>query len=281
MTIPDDGANLMKANFRIRNSRTGRTLPRILPKTLAVAALGLTLASCGISPSTTPDGQVAFPALSRAWLPEGTFVNVQNLQQMRTGLSKNQVYALLGEPHFAAGVLIVHVWNYLFDFHQADGSTVQCQYQVQYDSHMLVKATYWRDARCEEFVSPRPAPIPAPAPAPVVQRVRLNGDVSFDTNQAALKPAARNALDTLIARSQGMTYGNVVVSGYTDARGSVAHNQGLSAQRAASVADYLRQHGLRAQHYEAHGYGASHPLATNATADGRAQNRRVEIVLEP
>jgi outer membrane protein assembly factor BamE (lipoprotein component of BamABCDE complex) len=142
----------MQANF------SPRALLQGFPKALTVAAASaVLLGACGISPATTPDGQVAFPAVSQAWLPEGTFVNVQNLRQMQPGLSKNQVYALLGEPHFSAGVIAVHVWNYLFNFRQADGSVVQCQYQVQYGDHARVKATYWHTARCAGFVVAQPA----------------------------------------------------------------------------------------------------------------------------
>jgi outer membrane protein OmpA-like peptidoglycan-associated protein len=275
--------SMKAANFSTRALARVHAFTQRIPKTLVVAATATTLlAACGISPQTTPDGRVAFPDPSRAWLHNGTFVNVANLRQMRVGLSKNQVYALLEEPHFNEGVIAVHVWNYIFNFTQPDGAVVQCQYQVQYDNHSLVKGMYWRDERCADLLNARIAP-PAPAPVPVqeVERVNLSGDVSFDTDRAVLKPIARAKLDSLINRSGDATYSVVIVAGYTDSRGSAQHNQGLSERRAASVVTYLREHGLKAQRYEAHGYGESGPIASNATAEGRAQNRRVEITLEP
>jgi len=126
---------------------------------------------------------------------------------------------------------------------------------------------------------PAPAPV-APAPVPVAQHLTLNGDVNFDIDKATLKPVARDTLDALIVRSRGVTFELVTVNGYTDSTGSARHNQGLSERRAASVVNYLRTHGLNAERYEAHGYGKTHPVASNATRAGRAQNRRVEITLE-
>jgi len=121
-----------------------------------VAASAALLAGCGgMIPATTKDGQVAFPDVKHAWMREGTFVNVDNLRQVRPGLTKNQVYALIAEPHFQEGIFFVHVWNYIFDFRRPDGSVQQCQYQVQYDENMRVKATYWRTPQCAAIASYR------------------------------------------------------------------------------------------------------------------------------
>ncbi|MFX1739974.1 OmpA family protein [Paraburkholderia kururiensis] len=115
-----------------------------------------------------------------------------------------------------------------------------------------------------------------PAPPPP-QKLSLEGDANFDVDRATLTPEARGRLDALIAAAAGATFGTVSVSGYTDSTGPAAHNQGLSERRARSVAQYLQQHGLKASQYVVHGYGESNPVATNATAEGRAHNRRVEI----
>jgi outer membrane protein OmpA-like peptidoglycan-associated protein len=115
--------------------------------------------------------------------------------------------------------------------------------------------------------------VPAPPPP---QKLSLEGDANFDVDRATLRPEARSRLDALIAAA-GATFGTVTVSGYTDSTGSAAHNQDLSERRAQSVAQYLQQHGLKASQYAVHGYGESNPVASNATAEGRAHNRRVEI----
>ncbi|RQS19456.1 OmpA family protein [Burkholderia sp. Bp8998] len=130
--------------------------------------------------------------------------------------------------------------------------------------------------------TPAAAATPAPAPAPVApapRRVTLSGDANFGFNQAALASAATARLDKLVADAKGMTYGTVGVNGYTDDVGANAYNLRLSEQRAQAVARYLQAHGLNARHFDVHGYGEADPVATNSTAEGRARNRRVEIVL--
>lgn len=127
--------------------------------------------------------------------------------------------------------------------------------------------------------APQPAPLP-PSPPAVPKHVTLEGDANFDTDKATLQPDALAKLDAFIQSARGSTFTSVTVSGYTDSRGSAAHNQDLSEKRARSVAQYLHDKGLQSQRFETRGYGASNPVATNATAAGRAQNRRVDITLE-
>jgi OOP family OmpA-OmpF porin len=69
----------------------------------------------------------------------------------------------------------------------------------------------------------------------------------------------------------------VEIQGHTDSRGSLALNERLSQQRAEAVRDYLIGQGIAAERLTARGYGPHNPIASNETADGRAQNRRVEL----
>jgi OOP family OmpA-OmpF porin len=108
-----------------------------------------------MTPTVDADGAIGFPERSSAWLKEGTFVNVDNLRQVAPDLTRSQVYALLQQPNFSKGVLGVHVWNYIFDFHTGDGQeVVTCQHQVQFDNQYHVKATYWKDRACADLVAP-------------------------------------------------------------------------------------------------------------------------------
>ena len=72
-----------------------------------------------------------------------------------------------------------------------------------------------------------------------------------------------------------------MVLGYTDSTGSAEYNQTLSAQRANAVAAYLQGQGVKSSRFEIMGMGSSNPIASNTTADGRQQNRRVEIKIIP
>ncbi|CAM2172877.1 OmpA-OmpF porin, OOP family [Burkholderia latens] len=122
----------------------------------------------------------------------------------------------------------------------------------------------------------QPAPQPQPASRP---QVLLQGNAHFATDSAALTVTARRALDQFLGVNGGVEFRRVTVTGFTDSTGSVPHNQRLSEARARSVISYLRIGGLQAQQFIAEGRGAADPVATNSTAEGRAQNRRVEIRL--
>lgn len=104
-------------------------------------------------------------------------------------------------------------------------------------------------------------------------------DVLFDFNSANLKPGAREKL----ARVSGVLLSqpglHVEVEGHTDSIGSDEYNQRLSERRASSVHDYLVQQGIAREAVGTSGVGESRPVATNATAAGRQQNRRVELVV--
>ncbi|MCG5077796.1 OmpA family protein [Paraburkholderia tagetis] len=134
------------------------------------------------------------------------------------------------------------------------------------------------------FVCQAPPPVvppPPPPPPPTVntqpRTVTLNADANFAINKYDLLPAGKQALDKFIADSDGVNIGTVVIDGHTDSTGSKALNDRLSLRRAQTVRNYLQSHGLHAGQYQVHGYAATKPIASNATAEGRAQNRRVEI----
>ncbi|WP_321920104.1 OmpA family protein [Burkholderia cepacia] len=128
---------------------------------------------------------------------------------------------------------------------------------------------------------PAPQPQPQPAPQPVPQRqVLLQGDANFAFDSAALTPEARSQLDRFVQINGGVEFRRVAITGFTDSTGSKTHNLALSASRARNVMNYLSSNGLKAQSFVSEGLGAADPVASNATAEGRAQNRRVEIRID-
>jgi OmpA-OmpF porin, OOP family len=104
------------------------------------------------------------------------------------------------------------------------------------------------------------------------------GDVLFDTGQATLKPGANLVLDRLATFMQQNPQTNVRIEGHTDSTGSPEFNQALSQRRADAVAAALENRGLSADRVRTIGRGQDFPVASNSSAAGRQQNRRVEIV---
>jgi len=108
-------------------------------------------------------------------------------------------------------------------------------------------------------------------------RARLYG-ILFDTDSDHLKDESKPTLDSLVAAARTQPSWNFAIEGHTDNVGGDAHNQTLSEKRALSVKAYLVNAGVDAKRLTTQGFGASHPVASNDTALGRSQNRRVEVV---
>lgn len=111
--------------------------------------------------------------------------------------------------------------------------------------------------------------------------VRMPQDLLFAVDSASLRPDLRR--DLRIVADSLLDYPNsrVDVVGHTDNTGSAAYNQDLSERRAASVAGELRAGGVPSNRLRAYGRGEDQPIASNLSAQGRAQNRRVEIIIRP
>jgi outer membrane protein OmpA-like peptidoglycan-associated protein len=104
-------------------------------------------------------------------------------------------------------------------------------------------------------------------------------DVLFDTAKSTLRPAAREKLAKVSGIVSGHPGLRLDVEGFTDSVGGDAYNQTLSEQRGTAVRDYLLEQGMAATSLSAKGFGKTRPVATNDTAAGRQQNRRVELVI--
>jgi len=111
--------------------------------------------------------------------------------------------------------------------------------------------------------------------------LNMPGNVTFAVDRAEISAGFYDVLDSvaLVINEFDKTY--VEVAGHTDSSGSDAYNQTLSEQRAASVASYLQSRQVQPERLVVVGAGESRPIATNATAQGRQLNRRVEITLVP
>jgi len=112
-----------------------------------------------------------------------------------------------------------------------------------------------------------------------VEAVIELGGVHFDFDKATLKPEAMVVLNKAAALLQEHERVVVEVAGHTDSIGTDAYNQKLSERRAIAVKDYLNSKGVKASRLTAKGYGESMPVASNDTDAGRAENRRVELIV--
>jgi OmpA-OmpF porin, OOP family len=147
-----------------------------------------------------------------------------------------------------------------------------------------VRTSSWSEDKkiigCGAEPAPEPVAEAAPAPAPkvVTERVSLSAAALFAHDSAVFHRDAQPQLDEFAARVKALSsIQSVNIVGHTDSSGSDAYNQGLSERRAASVKNFLIEQGVDANIITTSGMGESQPVASNATAEGRAQNRRVEV----
>lgn len=111
--------------------------------------------------------------------------------------------------------------------------------------------------------------------------LNMPNNVTFDSSSATLKPAGANTLTgvAMVLKEYNKTAVNVF--GFTDNTGSLDLNNRLSQQRADAVSSSLITQGVEANRISSKGMGPANPIASNSTAEGKAQNRRVEITLSP
>ncbi|HMT14407.1 MAG TPA: OmpA family protein, partial [Aestuariivirga sp.] len=111
--------------------------------------------------------------------------------------------------------------------------------------------------------------------------LNMPSNITFDTDQSDIKPGFYGVLNSvgLVLKEYNQTL--VDVRGHTDSDGSEQYNYELSQRRAGSVARYLTAQQLDPNRFSVEGLGESQPVASNASASGKAQNRRVEIQIQP
>jgi OOP family OmpA-OmpF porin len=135
---------------------------------------------------------------------------------------------------------------------------------------------------CDPELFPEVAEVPAapaPPPMPVYEKHTVSATALFDFDKANLKPAGKEAIhgiDEEIKSSEAKVI-DINVVGYTDSVGTEEYNQELSVRRANAVKDYMVSEGIDPGIIDVKGMGEADPVASNATAEGRAENRRVEI----
>jgi chemotaxis protein MotB len=120
------------------------------------------------------------------------------------------------------------------------------------------------------------------------QKWVVAGDMLFPEGGYQLSPSGKQALNQYVPQLQSLQNAKVVVYGYTDnlavgaplKRAGIENNVDLSSRRADNVVAYLESQGVNPNIISAKGFGDTHPVASNDTPDGRAKNRRIEIVLE-
>ncbi len=140
---------------------------------------------------------------------------------------------------------------------------------------------YWTPAdaikECDPaYVKEEPAPAVV---APVAEKLEFAADAFFDHDKSIVKKEGKEKLSKLASDISGLDVEVIVCVGHTDSTGTEAYNQKLSERRANAVKSYLVSQGVDGEKIVTEGKGELQPIANNATKEGRAKNRRVEITV--
>ncbi|POA18264.1 hypothetical protein C1886_17940 [Pseudomonas sp. FW300-N1A1] len=266
-------------------------LNKFMLSLLLCGFVAATLTACGTNPShVDSNGKSSapvFPVLKDASRTEGSYVNVENLRKVVPGLTKPQLYELIGLPHFSEAMFNVREWDYIFKFPQP-GTTepMVCQYKVMFDDHKVAQSYLFLPQSCAQVLNINAE---EGATAPVVQKrqftnVTLQSDTAFDFGRDTLKPEARSSLERFTRQLESKTVDKVEVIGHTDRIGTPQANLVLSQQRARAVSDFLIAQGVQPRVIRAQGVGAEYPIMACEEAMSQpaliqclSPNRRVEL----
>lgn len=257
-----------------------------------VAAVITLLQACAAAPApsvkaTTQEMVKAnFPAPEKAWPKEGSYPNPENLGLLTVGMTKDQLYGLLGRPHFNEGFFNVREWNYLLHIRKGGApqeEVVTCQLKILFDEGMRAASYHWKPEDCMG-----PPARARTSSAQMLKRAILSGDVLFVFNGSSLNditPQGREQLERLARELANLTkITRIEISAYTDRIGSDSYNLALSQRRAASIRLLLVRAGIDADVIQARGEGKSSPPLSQCGPMTKAEliectalDRRVEI----
>jgi OOP family OmpA-OmpF porin len=161
--------------------------------------------------------------------------------------------------------------------HYVIDSSGRCVYTSEWTKELATK-----ECNPELFPEPMAAPAPPPPPAPMAPRyenVTLSATALFAFDSAVVTEEGKTAINTLAdkIKSKGASVVDLDIIGYTDSTGPEAYNEQLSLRRATAVKDYIVSQGVDPAIIDVSGKGEADPVASNATREGRAKNRRVEV----
>ncbi|WP_327857417.1 OmpA family protein [Acinetobacter guillouiae] len=223
----------------------------------------------------------------------GTFPNLQSLNQVRAGMTKDQLYELIGRPQYDDGWR-PREWNYLFHFTtpgQGENNITTCQLKVLFDQNMFARSFYWQPINSQNSVCPPVLTPPAEEPIPdkvSTKHYTLSADALFTFDKSdinALNPKGRVDLDNLIAElGKFKVLNSIRITGYTDRLGSLSYNQKLSQDRAQTIKQFLANRGINPKIIMSQGRGSAESVTECESNLSRVQlikclasNRRVVI----
>lgn len=208
-------------------------------KILKFSALAIScaiLTACGNLSQVSDDGKTdnpVFPNLTENKFNHdgsqiGSWVNWNNVRQIERGMNKDQLYNLIGRPHFSEGLYGVREWDYAFNYRE-NGVHKICQYKILFDKNMNAQQFYWYPNGCNSD-----------------HQFHVSSDFLFDFDKDNLTLQAKQVVAELAEKLKSLSATSALIEGHTDRMGSVEYNLDLSQRRANTVKAELQRLGVTA-----------------------------------
>lgn len=253
-------------------------------------------ASASAASINTFERAITFPEKAKVmpFLKANFYANESDLNNLQTGLNKEQVGMLIGSTAFLPHLMTDRTWHYIFKFRELDKPDIICQYQIQFDEHMKVSGSYFNRPICVFHLQPLPAgtvletEAPAPVPLPATAQLSIPANTVFGFNKSKLNDLPESLRDTLRTFAHQLkanisTVESITINGHTDRLGNDDQNLKLSQARAETIKGFFVLQGVDADKIKAEGRGSTVPVTECTETDRKklidclAPNRRVDI----
>lgn len=251
------------------------------------------LSACGNLSKVSKDGTTDNPiwpkidksSFNHNGTQYGSWPEKDAVRLIAAGMNKDQIYNLIGRPHFSEGFVNVREWDYVFNYRE-NGEHKICQFKILFDENMDARSFFWLPDKCglrmDNYINEN---INTTTTAVSEQKTtkELPGDVLFGFDSAKLTPEGEEIISGIIKKIEHLNRRSISIEGYTDPLGSEVYNRHLSLKRAESVKKAFINMGVPASVIQVKGLGASAQVKKcDADVDSKLReclklNRRVII----